>query len=116
MCSQYWALRSRSALRGIYYAQTRFKNKNQNYADDLEALSDSLYPKSVAEGTSPGYLVLLRRSADGQKWMAVAAPEEPGKTGRYFYVTNHEGKTYRSKTAIELDEGCAIPAGAELVR
>jgi hypothetical protein len=108
-----------SALRSLNYAQRRFKQqKGGQFAASLEELRDSkmLYDKALAEGTSPGYLVMLRRSADGQAWMAVAVPEEPGKSGRYYYATGADGKTYRSKKAIQLEDSCKIPEGLELIR
>ena len=115
-----------SALRSVLYAQTNFKGqqgalKGQEgggkFASSLEDLAKAktLYDKKLIEGTSPGYLILIRSSADGQAWMAVAVPDDPGKTGRFYFVTNTDGVVFRSKKPIELDETCKIPAGLEKV-
>lgn len=65
---------------------------------------------------TPGYLVLLRVSADGQKWLAVAAPKEPGKTGKRYFVTNQDGAVYSSDKEIPLNDECTLPEGLTKVR
>lgn len=116
--------KAQRAIRQIWSAQSSYKNGRRlrgqqaaggKFADSLEDLAKAklIYDKELGEGTSPGYIVVIRASADGQHWMAVAAPDEPGKTGRYYYVTNDQGVTYRSETQIELDESCKIPTGVE---
>jgi hypothetical protein len=106
--------RAQSALSTIHSAQSEF-SKGGEFAASIEDLAAAklLDDKTLAEGTSPGYLIMLRRSADGQAWMAVAVPDEPRKTGRYYFVTNETGATFRSKKAIELDDSCKIPEGLE---
>jgi hypothetical protein len=117
--------KAQRAISQIWSAQTSFKRGIRGrqggqgtFASSMEDLAKAklIYDKELAEGTSPGYIVLIRASADGQHWMAVAAPDEPGKTGRYYYVTNDKGVTYRSEKQVELDDSCKIPEGLEKLR
>ena len=109
------------ALRQVWSAQSSYNRMAKGagkYASSLEDLAKTklLREKGLAEGTSPGYLILIRASADEQSWMAVAVPDEPGKTGRYYLVTNSKGVVYRSQKPIELEDSCQIPAGLERIR
>lgn len=113
--------KAKAALRQIWSAQRNFSTKQGqggNFASSIEDLANAklIYDKGLKEGTSPGYLIMVRAAASGTDWMAVAVPDEPDKTGRYYYVTNKAGVTYRSKKPIELDDSCQIPAGLEKVR
>ena len=62
-----------------------------------------------------GYLIVVRVSPQKDKYMAVAVPEDPGKSGRYYYVINQEGKMFRSTKEIPLNDACAIPDGLQPV-
>ncbi|MBL4846784.1 MAG: hypothetical protein JKY65_14775 [Planctomycetes bacterium] len=119
--------KARRAMRSVWSAQRSFKAGRRTgpaqpgglageYADSLKDLvkANLIYGK-VGEGTSAGYLIMLRRAASGLAWMAVAVPDDPGKTGRYFYVTNQDGVTFRSEKPIELDDSCKIPPDLEEV-
>lgn len=111
--------RAARALRYVHSAQRNFRGrlrgKNNGYAETLEELAAArlIYDKQLAEGKSPGYMVLVRRSPDKQSWMAVAVPEQPGKTGRYYFAINQAGVVHRSKTPIELQDTCTLPKHAE---
>lgn len=105
------------ALRSVSYAQRSYQQKNKRFADTIEKLGEAkvLYPSALAEGTSTGYLIMVRATAEGGAWAAIAIPEEPGKTGRYFFVIDKEGQLYRSKKEIQLDDSCKLPEGLEQV-
>ena len=60
---------------------------------------------------APGYLLLIRVSPDGKAWMAVAAPKDPGKSGRYYFAIDKEATLYRSAKAIPLSDSCQVPPG-----
>jgi len=123
LTNEYKAMR---ALRQVSNAQSSLHRRGTGrrgegsgkFASSIEELAKTklLYDKELAQGTSPGYLILIRASADEQNWMAVAVPDEPGKTGRFYYVINKEGSVYRSKKPVELEDSCQIPAGLEKVR
>ena len=95
-------------IRSLHWSQLRAKNAKRVYSVLPEELG-------LQPGPELGYRILLGATPDGQRWMAVAAPVTPGKTGRRYFVTNHEGKTYTSDAAIALNERCRIPAGVEEV-
>ena len=91
-------------LRKLEWSQKRVHEQTGKFSDDPEKLS-------LGEDETPGYLVLLRVSPDGQKWMAVAAPKEPGKTGKRYFAINLEGGVYASDKEIPLGDECALPEG-----
>ncbi|HBP20392.1 MAG TPA: hypothetical protein DEA08_21695 [Planctomycetes bacterium] len=105
------------ALRSVSYAQQSYQQKNKRFAETIEQLGEAkvLYPSTLAEGTSTGYLIMVRANADGSTWAALAVPEEPGKSGRYFYVIDKEGQLHRSQKEIQLDDSCKLPEGLEKV-
>ena len=52
--------------------------------------------------TTPDYL-----------WMAYATPLQPGQTGDRYFVTNHAGVIFYSRThSFTLNNACTIPADA----
>lgn len=116
--------RARNALNQVRYAQEQFRTGsrgNKGYAESIEELAKGprslIYDKDLKEGKSPGYMILVRRSLDKQSWMAVAVPEELGKTGRFFYVINNKtGEVHQSTKEIPLDDACKIPTDAKPVR
>ena len=105
------------ALRSVSYAQRSYQQKHQRFADTLDQLGEAkvLYPSTLVEGSSEGYLIMVRATAEGGAWAALAVPEEAGQTGRYFFVIDKEGQLYRSAKEIQLDDSCQLPEGLERV-
>ena len=102
-------LMTQRRLSGLDWRQKSAKKENGRFSDEPEQLG-------LTEDVTPGYLVLLRVSPDGQKWMAVAAPKEPGKTGKRYFAINQEGKVYASDEEIPLNDACSLPEGLKPVR
>lgn len=102
-------LMTQRRLGGLDWRQKSAKKENGRFSDEPEQLG-------LTEDVTPGYLVLLRVSPDGQKWMAVAAPKEPGKTGKRYFAINQEGKVHASDEEIPLNDACTLPEGLKPVR
>lgn len=96
-------------VRELARQQQRARERAGKFSDEPEQLG-------LSEDETPGYLVLLRVSPDGQKWMAVAAPKDPGKTGKRYFAINLEGQVYASDQEIPLNDACTLPAGLEKLR
>ena len=103
-------------LRVLSSTQASYKAHKGVYAKSLVPLEawDSYLTREIARLRS-SYLVLLRVSPDGSRWMAIAVPSVPGKTGKRYLVINQTGKVHASKTRLELDDRCDIPKGAKPV-
>ncbi len=91
-------------LRKLEWRQKSALKRAGKYSDDPKELG-------LDEDETPGYLVLLRVSPEGKKWMAVAAPKEPGKTGKRYFAITHEGGVFASEKEIPLSDECTLPEG-----
>jgi hypothetical protein len=98
-----------SSLGSLNYKQTEAKQRDSRYSDDAAKLN-------LSDEAYPGYELLLRVSPDGQRWMAVAFPQEKGKTGRLYFATTSDGGLYSSTKEIPLADDCQVPAGLKKVR
>lgn len=109
--------KAQKVLRSLHYAQDSHKRSKARFAASLDPLeAQDTYLAQRIQELQPAYLILIRAAPDGSSWMAIAVPAEPGKTGKRYFVTNAEGKVFASPTKLELDDSCAIPKGAKLVK
>lgn len=107
-----------NSLKSIATAQTTYaqRKKGATFADSLDELVKSRHAYvlfHIKDGTDSGYMFFVRRSADApsKRWMAIAVPVTPGKTGKRYFVVNHDHQVYASDTKLELNDACSIPKG-----
>lgn len=112
------------ALKTINVAQSLFregdKERDQNFDyGTLAELSEAELVDSVlGSGRKNGYLFEVRYSPQTSEflWMATANPEEPGVTGRRYFVTNQAGVIFYSLDApFEITDDCQVPERARPV-
>jgi len=90
------------ALRAIAASQVQFRARDMegdgvaDYAALGELGAARLVDPDLASGLRQGYVFEVSPSdAEPEKrWMAVAAPMAPGRTGDRYFATNHTGAVY----------------------
>ena len=88
-------------------AQALHRMDRGRFAPSIEALREAgkLEADAFVDGVSQGYRYQLTCSKDGRKWMATAAPVEPGTSGtRYFAINQAEQVVQSDKPFVHRDD------------
>lgn len=110
--------RAVAGLRAIALAQKLFKARDADkdgkadYGTLAELGKAKLIGAALASGERDGYRFQVRPSPLNPEalWMAVAAPLEPGKSGRRHFAINDQGVVRYGAKAIKLNDECRIPS------
>lgn len=96
-----------AGLKAIHHEQSR---RPKGFAASLSELVKGACCSlaHLTKGYS-GYTFLIRRSPDKQRWMAIAFPNTPGKTGRLYFAVNQQGKIHASPKQVHLTDSCWLP-------
>jgi len=102
---------ARAWLEKVHQAQTAFAGENDGA---FAATFEELDLEVLGANTHDGYqFKLLRPEGAPGKYIALAKPFSPGRSGISYFVVNHEGSVFESESPLTVDEGCEIPATAK---
>ena len=109
-----------AALRAIVSAQARHRSEAAPVADgayaDMSALARAqLVDRELATGIKDGYqfTVVACDLAPGERWIAIATPKDPGRSGDRHFAVNHTGAVYSLGRPFPLDtQRCELPPDA----
>ena len=108
------------SLRALAAAQARLREAPPEGGPptygDLSALGRAqLIDPDLAGGFHEGYRFEVDASdvAPAERWIAIASPRDPGRSGERWFAINHTGAVYALRRPFPLDaQTCEVPADA----
>ncbi|MCO5171889.1 MAG: zinc ribbon domain-containing protein [Planctomycetes bacterium] len=114
-----------AALRAVVAAQEAFRSSDPDrngvadFGDLAQLGAAHLLDPGLVTGIHEGYQleVAASRTEPRLRWIAVASPLTPGRTGDRFFAVNHAGAVHvRTSRPFPLDViGCELPGDARPV-